>query len=136
YARAPFPSAVHRAIECEDRKPSFDAVMSGRPQARTPILAIVGCRSSAAVRLQTIRSLLGSAVRACWATRPGEAAELVVRHGTEYAMLCVFGGDGTVSEVVNGLHQISRVALPPLTIFPAGTSNILARHFGCDTFGA
>jgi diacylglycerol kinase family enzyme len=105
-------------------------------QGRDSILVIVGPRCGTAVTPATLRELLGPDVRACWATRSGEATELADRFGVEHSTICVFGGDGTVSEVVNGLWQIAAGSAPALAIFPAGTSNVLARHFGCPTFRA
>jgi len=103
-------------------------------RGRDSILVIVGPRCGTAVAPATVRELLGPDVRACWATRSGEATDLAGRFGVEHSTICVFGGDGTVSEVINGLWQIA--AESALAIFPAGTSNVLACHFGCPTFRA
>src|SRR5260370_27744015 len=111
-----------------------DHMMRTSLRGRDSILVIVGPRCGTAVAPATVRELLGPDVRACWATRSGEATDLAGRFGVEHSTICVFGGDGTVSEVINGLWQIA--AESALAIFPAGTSNVLACHFGCPTFRA
>ncbi|MBS0260754.1 MAG: diacylglycerol kinase family lipid kinase [Planctomycetes bacterium] len=50
-----------------------------------------------------------------------------------YTGVCVFGGDGTVHEVVNGLLQRDHPVHLPLGIIPAGTGNTLHVEIGCDT---
>ncbi len=57
---------------------------------------------------------------------PGQAATLA--HQAEAAgcrAIVVVGGDGTINETVGGLSD----SAPPLLIVPAGTENILAKHF-------
>ena len=57
---------------------------------------------------------------------PGQAAELAQR--AELAgcrAIIVVGGDGTINDTVGGLSE----SPPPLLIVPAGTENILAKHF-------
>ncbi|GIP60577.1 diacylglycerol kinase [Paenibacillus woosongensis] len=54
-----------------------------------------------------------------------EAAE-AVRRG--YDIIIAAGGDGTLNEVVNGMAGLEH--LPPLGIFPMGTTNDFARAMG------
>ncbi|GAA0136910.1 diacylglycerol kinase [Paenibacillus sp. YSY-4.3] len=54
-----------------------------------------------------------------------EAAE-AVRRG--YDIIIAAGGDGTLNEVVNGMAGLEN--LPPLGIFPMGTTNDFARAMG------
>ncbi|WP_055109622.1 diacylglycerol kinase [Paenibacillus ihumii] len=54
-----------------------------------------------------------------------EAAE-AVRRG--YDIIIAAGGDGTLNEVVNGMAGLEN--LPPLGIFPMGTTNDFARAIG------
>lgn len=54
-----------------------------------------------------------------------EAAE-AVRRG--YDVIIAAGGDGTLNEVVNGMAGLEN--LPPLGIFPMGTTNDFARAMG------
>lgn len=59
-------------------------------------------------------------------TRAGEAAELAARAVTAgYSGVVAVGGDGTVSEIVNGLVSSGAAGQPtiPLGIIPAGTGN-------------
>lgn len=48
-----------------------------------------------------------------------------------YQGLCVFGGDGTVHEVVNGLMERGQPSLLPLGFLPAGSANTLCQHLQC-----
>lgn len=63
--------------------------------------------------------------------RPGhgtELAEEAVRDG--YSVLIAAGGDGSISEVVNGMMLASHGRpLPPLGILPLGSANDLAKNF-------
>lgn len=57
--------------------------------------------------------------------RPGHA-EQIARDSSNYDVLAVMGGDGTLLEVLNGMNcQRQRLA-----IIPAGTGNSLARDLG------
>jgi diacylglycerol kinase family enzyme len=55
----------------------------------------------------------------------GHATE-IVRHSWDYDRIGVFGGDGTVSEVINGMNLDRQ----RLLIFPGGRSNGVARDLG------
>ena len=69
---------------------------------------------------------------ACMLTdRPGGAAEMARRLAESGAALRVYacGGDGTVSEVANGLAGFSNAAM---TCVPAGTGNDFLKNFGPD----
>ena len=59
-------------------------------------------------------------------TGPGEATRIAQGVEADARAMLVVGGDGTVREVVEGL--INRAV--PLVIVPAGTENLVARHFG------
>ncbi|KKO55097.1 diacylglycerol kinase [Paenibacillus sp. DMB20] len=54
-----------------------------------------------------------------------EAAEAVDRG---YDLIIAAGGDGTLNEVVNGMAE--KENLPPLGVFPVGTTNDFARALG------
>ena len=59
-----------------------------------------------------------------WPTeRPQHATELATLAGTR--LVVAAGGDGTINEVVNGLHRDAT-----LGILPFGTANVLARELG------
>ena len=68
---------------------------------------------------------------------PGEATILTKKYASEYDLVACVGGDGTLSEVVSGLMQVSN---PPLLGYiPMGTSNDVATTLGIpknDTVGA
>jgi diacylglycerol kinase family enzyme len=57
---------------------------------------------------------------------PEERRELVKQSGAATRCRCLIavGGDGTVSALINERPSV------PLSIFPAGTENLLAQHFG------
>lgn len=57
---------------------------------------------------------------------PGHAARIVQRHRPGLDFVTVFGGDGTVREVVKGLGEHPL----PLGIIPFGTVNVLALDLG------
>lgn len=63
--------------------------------------------------------------------RPGGAAEMARRLAEEGGEVRVYacGGDGTVSEVANGLAGFSNAAM---TCVPAGTGNDFLKNFGPD----
>ena len=65
-------------------------------------------------------------VRRAWTEAPGHAAELVREHA-DVGLIVAVGGDGTVSELVQGMtgHQI-------LCALPAGSGNSTARNLFGD----
>lgn len=57
---------------------------------------------------------------------PGQAALLAQRAEAQGCRaIVVVGGDGTINETIGGLSE----AAPPILVVPAGTENILAKHF-------
>ena len=60
---------------------------------------------------------------------PGDAETLAAELAGEVDVLVVFGGDGTVHEVANGLPLAGRDG-PLVALLPAGTGNDLARAIG------
>ena len=63
------------------------------------------------------------------ASDPGDAETLVAELAPEVDVLLVFGGDGTVHEVANGLPILTGDG-PLVGLLPAGTGNDLARAIG------
>jgi YegS/Rv2252/BmrU family lipid kinase len=61
------------------------------------------------------------------ASDPGDAESLAAELAAEVDVLMVFGGDGTVHEVANGLPV---PAGPMIALLPGGTGNDLARAIG------
>ncbi|MCB2205238.1 diacylglycerol kinase family lipid kinase [bacterium] len=61
--------------------------------------------------------------------RPMHAAELAKALPDDGAPLCVAGGDGTLNEVMNGLHPGSH----PVGVLPFGTGNDFAHMLGIRT---
>lgn len=66
----------------------------------------------------------GLSARIAWT--PGERGELVAqsRHDPDARCLIAVGGDGTVGALLNEHPGV------PVTVLPAGTENLFARHFG------
>ena len=62
------------------------------------------------------------------ASDPGDAQALTAELAPEVDVLLVFGGDGTVNEVANGLPLGGDG--PPVALLPGGTGNDLARAIG------
>ncbi len=58
-------------------------------------------------------------------TRAGEAVELAAA-SAGYDMLCCMGGDGTLSDVIEGLMRLPEDGRPPIGYFPLGTANDVA----------
>jgi YegS/Rv2252/BmrU family lipid kinase len=66
-------------------------------------------------------------VRLLWTQGPGHARELARAAGRDSDAVCAFGGDGTVSEVVNGLMPRPI----PLVVVPTGSGNDFASLVDC-----
>ncbi|PWC78155.1 diacylglycerol kinase family protein [Azospirillum sp. TSH64] len=67
-----------------------------------------------------------------WATsKPGDAEAMAaaVKSG-RYDVIAVAGGDGTISEAINGLAACAAPVGIPLGIIPLGTANVLAHELG------
>jgi len=63
--------------------------------------------------------------------RHGEAAEFSSRYGREYDLVCCAGGDGTLSETLNGLAR-ERINVP-IGYIPCGSTNDFAVSHGLAT---
>jgi YegS/Rv2252/BmrU family lipid kinase len=62
-----------------------------------------------------------------WTQRPGHARELAREAAAHGQVVCAVGGDGTVSEVVNGLMPDP----VPLVVIPTGSGNDFASLMDC-----
>lgn len=60
--------------------------------------------------------------------KPGDAKDLSIEYGQGYDLLICAGGDGTLSEVVNGLMTLEK--RPTVGYIPTGTTNDLAHMLG------
>ncbi len=78
-----------------------------------------------------LRALHGLDCACMLTNRPGGATEMARRlaEGGETLRVYACGGDGTVSEVANGLAGFSNAAM---TCIPAGTGNDFLKNFGTD----
>jgi YegS/Rv2252/BmrU family lipid kinase len=60
-------------------------------------------------------------------TAPGDATRFAANSvGSDYDVIAVAGGDGTINEVVNGLNGSTM----PIALAPLGTANVLAAEIG------
>ena len=57
-----------------------------------------------------------------------DAFDYVCNHGSEYDMLVISGGDGTLNEGICGLMSIEREKRPTLGYIPTGTTNDFASN--------
>ena len=62
-------------------------------------------------------------------TRAGEAADLAAG-SAGYDLVCCMGGDGTLSDVVEGLMRVPEDLRAPVGYFPLGTANDVASTLG------
>ena len=58
--------------------------------------------------------------------RSGHGTEIVREHGREYDVIVCVGGDGTLSEIANGIMAIDEASRPPVGYIPLGTANDVA----------
>ena len=78
--------------------------------------------------LHTLHSA-GYAPTVRFTTRAGEAVDLAAQ-SAGYDLLCCMGGDGTLSDVVEGLMRLDEAARPPVGYFPLGTATDVASTLG------
>lgn len=57
--------------------------------------------------------------------KPGDATEIAKKESSNFDLVAVAGGDGTIHEVINGINHLT-----PLAIIPTGTANIVAIESG------
>jgi len=77
-------------------------------------------------RLDAAKRALGPEYEWVPTQRPGHAVELARELATRCPVVVAFGGDGTVGDVVRGIHGTGAI----LGIIPAGTGNDVARNLG------
>lgn len=61
---------------------------------------------------------------------PGDVTRLAREAAHDHAIIVAAGGDGTVSEVVNGLLPVEEESRPAVGVLPLGTGNDLAHGLG------
>lgn len=96
---------------------SMNAVIIGNPHSG---------RASDENRLERYADILrsgGMTIKVLNTEYPDHATELATAAGDQ--LVIAAGGDGTINEVVNGLHKEAT-----LGILPLGTANVLARELG------
>jgi YegS/Rv2252/BmrU family lipid kinase len=86
-----------------------------------------GGTSAKLVALERLLIRAGCRISVHPTTCPGDASRLAKALGSDADLVVVAGGDGTVSEVVNGLDTDDG---PPIAIMATGGANVLARELG------
>lgn len=64
-------------------------------------------------------------------TGKGHATEIALKYASDYDLIVCRGGDGTFSEMLNGLMKLKK--MPPIGYIPSGTTNELAVALGIST---
>lgn len=59
----------------------------------------------------------------------GDATEFAFMHGSDFEKIVCNGGDGTLSEVLNGIMRLPEEARPVVGYIPLGTTNDMASSF-------
>lgn len=117
-------------------KPRIGKGSAAAVRSALAIINPVAGRGRADSRWRELRPLALAAVDTVFDHRtggPGDAA----RRAAEWSRspgsgpIIVVGGDGTVHEVVNGLHSADRMV--PIAVLPAGTGNDFVRNVGATS---
>ncbi len=94
-----------------------------------------GCLKSVRKILASIQHRMitsGNALDIFFTDHRGDAEHIAhTKDYTGYDALLVFGGDGTIHEVANGMLSREDGQRLPLGVVPVGTGNSLMRDFGC-----
>jgi diacylglycerol kinase (ATP) len=61
---------------------------------------------------------------------PGDGVALARQAAGRYARIAVYGGDGSVNEVLNGVAGVEHAKRPQILLLPGGTMNVLCRDLG------
>ncbi|MEQ8766258.1 MAG: diacylglycerol kinase family lipid kinase [Planctomycetota bacterium] len=87
-----------------------------------------GARAAGIVtRLAEALSRRGAEASVYLTAAAGDARREAERSSGQYDLIVACGGDGTLNEVLNGLEPPDAT---PLSVFPVGTANIVARETG------
>ncbi len=105
--------------------------MAGSPHQERPWVGIIanafsgtGTGRSRVDRLVQELERQGFATRVGWTLQEHAALVAAARPDHNCRCLVAVGGDGTIASLVNARPEV------PLTVLPAGTENLFARHFG------
>ena len=93
--------------------------MAGKEQIRGKLLDILDCFTKADFEVTVYPT-----------QKSGDATEQIMARAREYEVITVSGGDGTMSEAVNGLMHLPKEDRPLLGYIPAGTTNDYAATLG------
>jgi len=62
--------------------------------------------------------------------KPFDLEEKVIKDGSNYDVIIISGGDGSINEVINGLMKLEK--RPKLAIMPSGTANDISAILGIN----
>jgi len=98
----------------------------GAEECSVAILAnpIAGTRSSRKSLNELIEVLRVTGLNPFLCQRPEDLSDIIAQQGENIRCVIAAGGDGTLREVLN------RLGNTPVSIFPLGNENLVARHFG------
>jgi len=65
----------------------------------------------------------------------GDASKVSAEKGADYDIIVASGGDGTLSEVINGIMPLDKESRPQIGFIPTGTTNDFAMNFKISKFG-
>ena len=92
---------------------------SGKGQVKNYLAGIIDCLNKA-----------GYIVTVQMTQRAKHATELAAQYGADYDVIVCSGGDGTLSEVLNGIMTIPEEKRPKIGYIPAGSTNDFAASIG------
>ena len=96
-----------------------------------PVIFNPAARSARASARSEAISELSPRLRLCPTAGPGDARRLAAELAAAGAPIIVAaGGDGTINEVVNGLHDAGPACMTTLGLLPAGTMNVFSVELG------
>jgi YegS/Rv2252/BmrU family lipid kinase len=86
-----------------------------------------------ASRVEQTLSAQGYSIETVRSTFKGSFIKLIPEIHKEFDLVAVFGGDGTMHEVINGLMQLKNPSDIDVMLFPCGTGNAFDHDLNCLT---
>jgi YegS/Rv2252/BmrU family lipid kinase len=115
-----------------------EPIAGAMPQTDGERLVVLNPTSGSADHADRVRGIAAErGYRVEETEREGHATEIArAAAATEdLTLVAVAGGDGTVHEVVRGLHEAEALDRTTLAVLPVGTKNIFASHLGIRDAG-
>ena len=99
------------------------------------VCVIQNPNAGSADQIDELKQLISdrSDLQLCKTDRPGHGKDMAIEHcQTGDRIIAAAGGDGTISEIVNGLMDSDCDHKPAILVIPMGTGNDLARTLGIE----